>query len=293
MKHLLSKIFFTLFLLFGAISASAVSFIDQKADDTRFSRQQFAFGQNTLQYRQADICHDESSKPIIVLYLHGGSSRGSDNEAQLNELAVSAIYTYLSSNAIPATMIVPQCPSGGGWTGPLCKVLNELMKQYSTDGIHDPNRIYVMGGSMRGTGTWAQVGNFPNSYAAAMPVAGNPSGLDAANVATTPVRTVMGTEDKLMSISTVEQFQTEVLAVGGSLQLDIVAGWSHADTCEQSYTDERLDWLFSNVKGNPTDIKSVVNCHDDSSSVCYDICGRRIAQPTKGLFIQNRKKYIR
>lgn len=210
----------------------------------------FSLANQTLPYRVAVIGDTATTQPALALYLHGGTSRGDDNEKQLNERAVSVIYQYLANHNVTALFIVPQCPTGGGWTGQLRRVLVELLKSYVNAGKVDQNRIYVMGGSMGGTGTWCQLGNNPNFYAAAMPVAGNPTGQDAANVATTPVRTVMGTADALMSIENVENFMTLVNEEGGTIILDIEEGWTHPVTCENSYTDERLDWLFAQSRDN-------------------------------------------
>ena len=261
------------------------------ADDNRFSRETFTLGETTLHYRCADICHNATEKPILVLYLHGGTARGDDNEAQLSEAAVSVIYQYLYSHQRAATFIVPQCPSGGGWTGQLRRVVNEMVKSYANDGSHNPDRIYVLGGSMGGTGTWAQLSHFPDFYAAAMPVAGNPTGLDAAAVATTPVLTVMGTADNMMSIPAVEQFQTEVLAAGGTLILETEEGWSHPITCEQSYTDQRLDWLFSWRRGNSTSINAATSITSSSASI-YDLYGRKVSSPSKGIYLIDGGKFI-
>ena len=223
-----------------------------------FSRESFTLGTTTLPYRCAEVCHD--GNPVaLVLYLHGGSSRGNDNEAQLNEAAVGIIYQYLVDHNIAATFIVPQCPAGGGWTGTLRRVVNELLKSRVNAGDIDDRRIYVMGGSMGGTGTWCQLSYFPDFYAAAMPVAGNPTGMDTASVATTPVYTVMGTADNIMSIDIVEEFQTEVIAAGGTFILDVETGWTHQNTCEQSYTDARLGWLFSQIRGSDSTLVGDVN----------------------------------
>ena len=275
----------------ASVTSLSELYSDMDANETRFSRETFSLGSNMLSYREADICHDGTDKPILVLYLHGGSARGDDNEAQLCEAAVSVIYQYLYSHQIPATFIVPQCPSGGGWTGQLRKVVNELMKRKSNDGVHDANRVYVMGGSMGGTGTWAQLSHFPDFYAAAMPVAGNPTGFDAAAVATTPVLTVMGTADNMMNIPAVEQFQSEVLAVGGTLILETEEGWAHSTTCEQSYTNQRLDWLFSWRRGSSTGI-NVITSATHSSVPIYDLCGRKVSTPTKGINLVNGRKVI-
>lgn len=260
------------------------------ANATNFSRESFTLGQVTLPYRKADICHSNAEKPALVLYLRGGSSRGSDNEAQLKENAVSVIYQYLLDRDIAATFIVPQCPSGGGWTSQNRKVVNELLKSYVNEGTVDADRIYVLGGSMGGTGTWCQLSYFPDFYAAAMPVAGNPTGMNAANVATTPVLTVMGTADNLMSIPAVESFQALVDDAGGTVRLDIEEGWSHPVTCEQSFTDERLDWLFSHVRGAETGIREI-NPVSKPSPVIYDLSGRPWSHPASGIYIRDGKKY--
>ena len=261
------------------------------ADEEKFSRETFMLGTTTLPYRKAEICHDETTKPILVLYLHGGSSRGNDNEAQLREAAVNVIYEYLSEKEIPATLIVPQCPSGGGWTSPLRKVVNELLKRFIAKDEGDKDRVYVMGGSMGGTGTWCQLSYFPDFYAAAMPVAGNPTGMDAANVATTPVYTVMGTADNIMSIAAVEDFKASVVAAGGTLRLDTETGWTHQNTCEQSYTRERLDWLFSQTRNNTTAVRRITT-EKPSAKTGHDLIGRPVCHPCRGIYIQNGKKYV-
>ena len=228
------------------------------ADNSNFSRESFTLGTTTLLYRRADICHD-GTVPALVLYLHGGSARGNDNEKQLGDVAVGIIHQYLHNHNINSTLIVPQCPAGGGWTGTLRRVVNELLKSYVAAGNGDADRIYVVGGSMGGTGTWCQLSNYPDFYAAAMPVAGNPTGMDAANVATTPVYTVMGTADNIMSIEAVETFRAAVIAAGGTIILDIETGWTHQNTCEQSYTGQRLEWLFSHTRNEVPALTGDVN----------------------------------
>ena len=102
----------------------------------------------------------------------------------------------------------------------------------------------------------------------------------------------MGTADVLMSIPAVQTFQTSVEEAGGTVVLDTEAGWSHQNTCEQSYTDERLDWLFAHVRGASTGIDHP--CVDAASSAAiYDLSGRRTDLPSRGIYIQNGRKYVR
>ena len=77
-----------------------------------------------------------------------------------------------------------------------------------------------------------------------MPVAGNTETADAGLVMNTPVYTVMGTADHLMTIPCVCSFVKQLKELGGEALLDVEQGWSHVKTCTDSYTDERLDWIF-------------------------------------------------
>lgn len=270
---------------------SAVQCLAQDAIEGRFSRESFSLGQNTLPYRKAEICQNGVENSALVLYLHGGSARGNDNEKQLSEAAVSIIYEYLLDHEMSAIFVVPQCPSGGGWTSQNRKVVNELLKSYVNAGKVDDDRVYVMGGSMGGTGTWCQLSYFPDFYAAAMPVAGNPTGMNAENVATTPVLTVMGTADTMMSIENVETFMADVIAAGGFVQLEIEEGWSHPTTCEQSYSNERLDWIFSQVRGQATGNVSPISKTEESS--LYDLQGRKLDKIMHlGIYIKDGKKVL-
>ena len=213
-----------------------------------FSYEQFAVPDNMIPYRKAEISSSTDGKFALVIYLHGGSSKGTDNIKQLNEKGIDSIGNYLLKNQIKSILLVPQCPTDKTWDGTLKTVIKSLIDSYTAKSEVDRQRIYMLGGSMGGTGTWSILSAYPNIFAAAMPVAGNPSRCDASNVATTPVLTVMGTMDKIMSIETVKSFAEQVNALGGNIKLEVEDGWTHEQTCIESYTSERLKKLFEYKK---------------------------------------------
>lgn len=237
-----------------------------------------------MPYRVAHI--NGTGKPSLVIYLHGGSSKGNDNEKQMNEAGIDSITNYLESRQIEAIYLVPQCPSDKSWGGPMLGVLKSLIDKYVGDGIVDKNSIYIFGGSMGGTGTWSMLSAYPGLFTAAMPVAGNPSKCDADKVASTPVCTVMGTSDRIMSVETTSDFINELNARNGITRFEIEEGWTHEITCIQSYTTQRLDWVFShgsNSSGveNTTAGKKIIE-----SMQYYSIEGRALSEPpSKGLYI--------
>ncbi|MBR5907607.1 MAG: dienelactone hydrolase family protein [Bacteroidales bacterium] len=212
-----------------------------------FSKESGTFAGVTLPYRKALVNSNVTGQNILVLYLHGGSCKGSDNEKQLTEAGVNSITNYLKNAGTKAVVIVPQCPSTAFWdAASMQPALNSLVT--TTAQAHNVNtaKMYVLGGSMGGTGTWNLISSYPSLFAAAMPCAGNPSKCDVAKVSKTAVYAVMGTSDNIMSVSTVQEFISQLNAAGAKVKLDVEAGWTHEQTCTQSYTSARLLWIFSN-----------------------------------------------
>ena len=256
-----------------------------KADDNfTFETGEIVFDGIEMPYRVAHI--SGIGKPSLVIYLHGGSSKGNDNETQMSEAGIDSIANYLELRQIEAIFIVPQCPLSKSWGGPMLGVLKSLIDKYVGDGIVDENNIYILGGSMGGTGTWSMLSAYPGLFAAAMPVAGNPSKCDADKVASTPVCTVMGTSDRIMSVENTSDFINELNARNGITKFDIEEGWTHEMTCIQSYTTHRLDWVFS-YGSNSSGIENTMASDKIIESVqYYSMDGKILSEPPiKGLYI--------
>lgn len=219
--------------------------------DSDFSFNVWSYNNITLPYRETVItAGGTQQKPILVIYLHGGLKRGSDNVRQMNEDAIYTIADYLCRNRINAFMIVPQCPDSLTWGVQTNEIIKNLVDEYMNKGKVDPNRIYLMGGSMGGTGVWKMASAYPYLFAAVMPEAGNPDTVDAALLANTPVYTVMGTGDNLMNIAPVTSFMERLKELNRETILDVENGWSHIKTCTESYTDKRLNWIFNHIRSS-------------------------------------------
>lgn len=225
-----------------------ITVADSTPETVTFSFEQGSFNGITLPYRKASIAANTNGKTALVLYLHGGSSKGDDNTTQMEEKGIDSITNYLVSNNIKSIFIVPQCPIDKSWGGPMNGVLKALINNTISINDIDTNRIYIFGGSMGGTGTWSMVSSYPHLFAAAMPVAGNPSNCNASNISQTPIFTVMGTADQIMSISTVTSFINQLTALGGECIFETEEGWTHEITCIQSYTTRRLAWVINHTK---------------------------------------------
>lgn len=243
----------------------------------------------TMGYRKCVITNENSTEaPILVVYLHGGSSKGNDNEKQLLEPGTDSIARYLETHGINAIFLIPQCPTDKSWGGPMNTMLKAMIDRYASKGVADANRIYIFGGSMGGTGTWGMLSAYPNFFAAAMPVAANPSKTVVENVATTPACTVMGTADAIMKVETAASFVEELKALDDDVRMDVEEGWTHETTCIQSYTTARLEWVFSHRRGTPSAILRPTSVSQVVSSQFFPIDGKRLSNPVASKLIIRR-----
>lgn len=288
------SVFLFMAALFTAVSASAANVVP--ADTLTFASYQRDFAGTTLNYRKANIINSKEGSKALVIYLHGGSNCGTDNVTQMSEAGIDSISNYLVRNDVKASFIVPQCPDRTkGWGGIASSIKSLLDFIVRTDNI-DPTRIYIFGGSMGGTGTWKILSTYPDYFAAGMPCAANPSGMNATNVATTPVYNVMGLADKVMDgdVRTVaEEFVSQLQSLGDDVNYETVEGWTHEITCIQSYSTERIRWVLSHQRAVSTSVRHVMVRTTDSSDCIFSLSGRKHDYvPEHGFYIENGvKKY--
>jgi poly(3-hydroxybutyrate) depolymerase len=101
-----------------------------------------------------------------VLYLHGGSQRGSD----LRKLESYGLPRLLARGLdFPFIVIAPQLPEGEIWSDAdfLVSLLDELSGKHPID----PDRTYVTGMSMGARGAWYLAYRHPDRVAAIVPLA--------------------------------------------------------------------------------------------------------------------------
>ena len=257
---------------------------------------QHNFAGNILNYRKASNEGNAGDAKALVIYLHGGSSCGTDNTTQMNEPGIDSIANYLSSHHKAAVFVVPQCPDRNkGWGGMVKDVKALLDFTAQTEGV-DPNQIYIFGGSMGGTGTWKMLSSYPDYFAAAMPCAANPKGMNAETVATTPVYNVMGLADKIMDsgVRTIaEDFISQLQQLGDDAVYEAVPDWTHETTCIQSYSTPRMDWVFAHTKPATSSVLTQYDEERKRDDAWYTLSGVKIAKPSSpGLYIHGGNKRI-
>lgn len=116
--------------------------------------------------------YDESKEYPLLIFLHGNSAQGDDNEKHYGIVKYAFLSPY--SPVYDSIVVVPQCPEGLWWhkskgtIDMLADLMDYINERYSTDST----RQYVAGISMGGDGSWQMAIHHPEKVSAIMPVAG-------------------------------------------------------------------------------------------------------------------------
>jgi poly(3-hydroxybutyrate) depolymerase len=185
--------------------------------------------------------YEEGSLWPTILYLHGGSHRGTD----LERLKGYGIPRMLAGGRdLPFVVIAPQLPEGEIWTDAdfLVGLIDELGGRYRID----PDRLYAVGISMGARGAWYLAYRHPERFAAIASVATFQPIVHWASsgrLRSVPVLAYHGEQDPLAPLAGIVALHEALAAAGGESRLEVLPGRDHfiADVFE----DPALyDWLL-------------------------------------------------
>ncbi len=201
-----------------------------------------------LKYRQLSSCVDDSTKSALIIYLHGQSGSGSDNKAQLANMAVRKIEKYIKKNNVSAYFLIPQCPIEYEWSpradmpGCIEKVSSLITHFISTHNI-DTTRIYICGTSMGAVGCWEIIKSNQGLFAAALIASGVSPRTQPYSYLNIPIYATCGSQER--SYEVLPWLTSEINKGGGKAKLDVLQGFRHREACDNAFTPKRLQWLFS------------------------------------------------
>ncbi len=202
-----------------------------------------------------------SKKYPVILFLHGAGERGSDNRSQVRGMTrMHPTNGDLVNNAI---IICPQCPANGWWDvdrysygdqkgslGVAVRLLQNIQTAYSCDS----DRIYAMGLSMGGYGTWSLLTRYSDVFAAGVPMCGWGDTSQGAVLANIPIWIYHGTSDPTVSFSQSQAMYNAIINAGGKKVLFTkLAGYAH-NCWDYAMSDrEMFCWLFAQNKSKNPD----------------------------------------
>ena len=218
----------------------------------------------SLPYRLLLPKYDDNTRLPLVLFLHGLAESGTDNRKQL-EVCVGAFVRAQSE--FPSFVLVPQCPikekgEPWGWTDVHPRELLENRRPTMKIGKHlrltlelvtllqkqfpiDRTRLYALGISMGGFGTWELIGQRPGLFAAAVPICGGGDPGFAKSLAKTPVWAFHGGNDEIVPPEFSRRTVNAIRKQGGIPRYTEFPTIGHNCWDAAFATSEVIPWMFS------------------------------------------------
>ncbi|MCQ1574948.1 alpha/beta fold hydrolase [Neorhizobium galegae] len=198
---------------------------------------------NDLKYLMYTPNGYETSKDSypLVVWLHGGDQGGGDIE----KIKSSGMPKLIEEGKqFPFLVFSPQNPSEE-LLYPIEKVeaaLEEAISKYRVD----RSRIYVVGYSRGGFGAWAMAEQFPQKFAAVVPIAG---GGNRHYLSRTNEKAAFwvfhGTDDDVILLSDSVIMYERLKALKRDARLSVLEGVDHSDIEWAALNDPELwDWLL-------------------------------------------------
>lgn len=230
------------------------------AADT-YAAHTFTGTQGTLPYRLlSPIAPQAETKYPLVVFLHGAGERGDNNTSQIHH-GGSLFLKAANREKYPAFVVFPQCPNGKRWVEvnwgdpnphrqpkepslPMSLVM-ELIPSLVKSLPIDQSRIYVMGISMGGFGTWDLAARQPEWFAAAVPICGGADNSTAPLLARMPIWAFHGDQDKTIKVERSRSMIEALRKAGGSPQYTELPGIGHNAWAPAFANPELLPWLFA------------------------------------------------
>ena len=158
--------------------------------------------------------------------------------------------------------LVPQCPTDELWVDwpwengnynldeiPESKALSTVMKilnKVITDYAADTNRVYIMGISMGGFGTWDALVRHESTFAAGVPLCGGGDPSKAEILREIPIWCVHGTVDSAVPFAGTEEMYNTIIAAGGErITFEPMEGMNHNIWDYATTNGALIDWLFA------------------------------------------------
>jgi predicted peptidase len=202
--------------------------------------------------------------PLLVFF-HGAGGRGNNNTGQLTDAgAVNAFEKESLRLKRKSHIFAGQVPKGEKWVNTSWSLLGHRIPKISVSmkmaleaiDIYiqnpsnqvDTNRIYAMGLSMGGYGTWDAIQRRPNFFAAAVPICGGGDKSIAKELAHLPIWAWHGDKDTVIKPSRSLDMIEAITKAGGSPKYSEIKGRGHNSWVDCWKSEKMWSWLYSQRK---------------------------------------------
>ncbi len=170
--------------------------------------------------------HEAGQKYPLIFFFHGGSGRGSDNEAQIAEQNEKGSHVWTTGEnqaRLPAFVLAPQCAKNENWSDPDLNQVNaglqmavDILAVVEKDYAIDRDRVYLVGQSMGGLAVWTLLQKYPQRWAGAV-VAGSYDNFTEAKALTkVPLWIFQWERDPAVPVELIREMVKELKKAGGA-----------------------------------------------------------------------------
>jgi predicted peptidase len=179
----------------------------------------------------------------VILFLHGAGERGDD----LNQVKRHGPPKLVEADPDFGFIVIsPQCPKGVFWNGNI-ETLKQLVDHVAETYQVDRTRIYLTGLSMGGYGSWAMAAQYPELFAAVVPICGGGQVETAEKLKGIPLWVFHGGKDTVVSLDKSQAMVDAVKAAGGNVEFTIYPDAGH-DSWTATYNNPQLyEWLLKHT----------------------------------------------
>lgn len=192
---------------------------------------------NYLLHTPEDYEKDPNKKWPVIFYLHGRHASGKN----LQSLKRYGLPYYLEKGKkLDFIVVSPQCPWNKNWASE--DWFNPVFDEVATKLRIDDSRIYLIGMSMGGFGTWAIAHRMPDRFAAIAPMCGGADVRWTDRLSKIPTWVFHGTADRQIPISRSEVMVKSLEKLKAEVKFTRLIGQGH-DISKQFDNDELYSWL--------------------------------------------------
>jgi predicted peptidase len=199
----------------------------------------------------------------LFLFLHGAGERGNDNESQMN--IINDFIMEESFQNQSSFVIIPQCPNDEKWVDadwtelfsdfkgkPEKSMNNTINLLNKITGVYkiDTNRIYVMGLSMGGFGTWDIITRLPGKFSAAVPICGGGDEKQIGNLKSIPIWAFHGAKDKSVPVSRSRNMVYALRSINADIKYTEYENAGHNAWTYALKENDLINWIFAQTKSS-------------------------------------------
>jgi predicted peptidase len=239
----------------------AVATIELSKDDVDFRKNVYVKKKGEqMPYRlYVPLGYSPTKKYPLILWLHGGAGRGTDNVKQITNGNEKGAHIWTSNEVqtkFPTFVLAPQCPASENWSDPdfnqpskalqtAMEILANVQKQFAID----PDRVYVVGQSMGGLGVWSLLQMHPDKWAGAIVLAAYDNFTNPQAISRVPLWVFQGDQDQTVPVSVVREMMKQLKNIHANVRYTEYHKVEH-DVWNKAFAEpELIPWLSSQTRG--------------------------------------------